>query len=236
MNHRFVSRVSVVATLGAGLLLASSAAAQNPVPTPAAGQVSQGFALHAGVATIPFAIDDDLLGLTSLTGSIGVGYKIDRLIIGATFDFTRFGSSSTSSFDDGTGTIITQTTDRTDYNFVVGPELQVALMRSPDQRAELVGSVGVLLGTWDSESTTTGGPPDPNPPPEPDQTRLLVRWRLAPGVRYWMHPNIAFSGFVGFNGTHQIRDTEDPSLPNFTDSRSAGVVSLYSQFGLTGVF
>ncbi|MBK9264227.1 MAG: hypothetical protein IPM54_31050 [Polyangiaceae bacterium] len=239
MNRKFVLRAAMLAVLGAGLLVGGSAGAQTPGSVESVGQVRQGFALQAGVATSPFAVDDDFLGFTTLSGSIGVGYKIDRVIIGATFDFARFGSSSTQSFDDGTGTVTEVTIDRTSYSFLVGPEVQIAFLRSADQRAELIGDVALLLGTWGGEVVTTGGPPDPNPPPatpEPEETDLLLRWRLAPGVRYWMHPNIAFTGIVGFSGAHQIEDTEVPNQPDFSSSRSAGIVSVYSQFGLVGVF
>ena len=239
MSHSFISRIGIAAALGAGIFLASPANAQDPVAAVAAGQVRNGFALRAGVSTMPMAIDDDLMNFTVFTGSIGLGYKIDRVIIGATFDFTRYGRSSTSTYDDGTGNTTEVTQDRSDYNFVVGPELQVAFLRSPDQRAELVGNFGLLFGTWGSDSTTTTDPPDPDPPPaesDIEKTELLVRWRAAPGVRYWMHPNIAFTALVGFNGTHQIRDYEDPSGPDSTTSSSSGVVSLYSEFGLVGVF
>lgn len=226
--HRTIFARATVA-LGFGAILFAQAGevwAQDPAPVVAGGQVKQGFALGAGIATAPFAIDDNFLNLTTFSGAINLGYKIDRVIIGATFDFSRFGSSSET--DDGMGNTIS--VDQASYSFLVGPEVQVAILRSPDQRAELIGGAALMLGTVDTVTTTSI---DPNPPPASpnDPTNILLRWRLAPGVRFWMHPHIAFNGLVGFSGFHQIRDA------NGTGSdRSASVTSLYTQFGLLGVF
>lgn len=226
MHRKHVLRIGLTVAFGAAVFLQNDPArAQVPGTAETMGQKSQGFALSAGVATTPFAIDDDLLGFSTFSGAIGLGYKIDRVVIGATFDFSRFGS--TNDVDDGMGNRIT--VDQTSYSFLVGPDLQVALARSADQRAELIGSVGVLVGTWDSETTTSANPNPP--PPTNDPTQIMLRWRLAPGVRYWMHPNIAFSGLVGFSGLHQIRESSDGS-----SNRSSSVTSIYSQFGLMGVF
>lgn len=227
MYRKLTVRLALMVGLGVGFLAqAREVRAQEPAPVVTGGQTRQGFALGAGMATAPFAIDDNFLNFTTFSGAISLGYKIDRVIIGGTFDFSRFGSSST--VDDGMGNQID--VDQTVYSFLVGPELQVAILRSADQRAELIAGGTLMLGTFDSFSTTSV---DPNPPPaSPDEpTDILMRWRLAPGVRYWMHPNIAFTGLVGLSGTHQIRDA-----PNNGTDRSSSVASLYTQFGLLGVF
>lgn len=106
----------------------------------------------------------------------------------------------------------------------------VSALRSPDQRAELIGGAALMLGTVDTV-TTTSIDPDPPPSSPNDPTNILLRWRLAPGVRYWMHPHIAFNGLVGFSGFHQIRDADGTA-----SDRSTSVTSLYTHFGLLGVF
>lgn len=227
MSRKIVARVAIALGFGVGFFAqAREVQAQEPPPAVAGGQTRQGFALGAGIATAPFAIDDDFLNLTTFSGAINLGYKIDRVIIGATFDFTRFGASSET--DDGMGNTIT--VDQASYSFLVGPDLQVAILRSPDQRAELIGGAALMIGTVDTVTTTSI---DPNPPPSSpnDPTNILLRWRLAPGVRYWMHPHIAFNALVGFSGFHQIRDADGT-----TSDRSTSVTTLYTHFGLLGVF
>jgi hypothetical protein len=227
MDRKIFGRVAIALGLGAVFFAeVREVQAQEPAPVVTGGQTRQGFALGAGIATAPFAIGDEFLNLTTFSGAINLGYKIDRVVIGATFDFTRFGASSET--DDGMGNTIS--VDQASYSFLVGPDLQVAILRSPDQRAELIGGAALMLGTVDSVTTTSI---DPNPPPSSpnDPTNILLRWRVAPGVRYWMHPHIAFNGLVGFSGFHQIRDANGTA-----SDRSASVTSLYTHFGLLGVF
>lgn len=204
-------------TVGLGLCLSAAAHAQEE-------QIRSGFALQAGLATAPQSIDDDLAGWNFLEGQLSLGYKADSLIFSLSFSFNVFskGSENPNTFP-GEPTKI----DRTFYRFLVGPEVQFNILRAADKRAELFGHIGLGFGTWDSFTTSS---PDTGPSrPEEDETRFLARWRVAPGVRYWMHPNVAVAGAVGIAGDYALNERGSVSSTNHA-------VSLYGQFGLLGAF
>lgn len=222
MHCKLVLRIGVMVALGTAFFLQNDPArAQVPGAVEIVGQQNRGFALNAGIALTPFAIEDHSLRFPTLAGVIGLGYKIDRFVITGTFDFTRTGQTNYTNLS---GSIIS--VNQSVYSLLVGPDLQVALARSADLRAELICGAAVLLGTRDRHTTIS---PNPNPtPPNNEPMPILFRWRVGPGVRYWMHPNIAFSALVGMSGMHHVRAS--------SDGGSSSMTSIYSQFGLTGVF
>lgn len=213
----------------AGLLATSAAAAQTAEPE--GRPVNSGFALQTSLISTPLMIDRDLVGFPSFEGGLSIGYKYDRFVFGIGFDFSNWSESEDFSVTDpNTGNEVQGERTRRMYSFVVAPELQVALARSADKRAELFGAVSVGLGTWDSVTTTD---PDPFPQPVPvdAELRLRVRWRVAPGVRYWVHPHVAMSLVTGISGNHMITEPDSG-----TGGESVGLTALYTQIGLLGVF
>ncbi|MRG96188.1 hypothetical protein [Polyangium spumosum] len=225
-------RTTLALSVSLAALLVAEAASAQTVDPPAAGRpVNSGFALQTSLISTPLLIgDDDLLGFPSFEGGLTVGYKFDRFVIGIGFDFSNWSDTSTfQSVDPNTGQEIEATRTRRLYSFVVAPEFQFALARSSDRRAELFGAVSVGLGTWDAVTTRD---PEPAPGPVPnDDLRLRVRWRAAPGVRYWVHPHVAMSLVTGISGNYMI--TEPDSGPG---GDTIGLTALYTQIGLLGVF
>lgn len=219
-----------VAVSLSGLFVASVAAAQTE-PESAGRPVNSGFALQTSLVVTPLMLDGAVDGFPSFEGGLSFGYKYDRFVFGVGFDFTNWSESEDFTVTDpSTGNPVTGERTRRMYSFIVAPELQVAIARSKDLRAELFGSVSVGLGTWDSVTTTD---PDPNPLPTPvdDELRLRVRWRAAPGVRYWVHPHVAMSLVTGISGNYRILDNDTDD-----ESETIGLTALYTQVGLLGVF
>ena len=91
-----------------------------------------------------------------------LGYKLCRVVVGLNLDllvYSPVGSSNTVT------------------SFLLAPEVQVALARSRDSRAELLGMLSVGLGQA-AGFFQLGG-------------------TVAPGVRYWVHRHIALSTLLG---------------------------------------
>lgn len=70
------------------------------------------------------------------------------------------------------------------------PGVRVALLRSSDERVELFGQLDLSLGH-------DFGAPSGNE---------LIGINLGPGVRYWVHPQFAFSAVGGWNGNWYLYD------------------------------
>jgi len=214
-------------------LLVTSVVSAQMAPVSDGRPVKSGFALQTSLVSVPLLLgDDDLVGFPAFEGGLTFGYKFDRVMIGVGFDFSNWSDNNTvMDVDPSTGNPITVDVTRKTYSFVVYPELQVALARSADHRAELLGSFSVGLGTWDSE-TTRDPDPSPNPTnPLDEDLRLRVRWRVAPGVRYWVHPHVGMSLVTGIAGNHMITEPNDGE-----GGESLGLTGLYTQIGLVGVF
>jgi hypothetical protein len=145
--------------------------------------------------------------------------------------------SETQSIDDPSSGLQPYSTTKSYYSFTISPELQVALARTADRKAELFGALGVGLGTWDSE-TVVDDPnyPDPTPTSNTDVLKLRVRWRAAPGVRYWVHPHIGVALSTGLSGNHIISDRDGTANGGSKSSNTTGLISLDTQLGFVGVF
>ncbi len=153
-----------------------------------AGQVGNGFVLSVGlggrlaalpVPTTPPSQTMTMMGMTTPTATtttsataidssagpkwnLFLGYKLCRVVVGLSLDllvYSPVGSSSTVT------------------SFLLAPEVQVALARSRDSRAELLGMLSVGLGQA-AGFFQLGG-------------------TVAPGVRYWVHRHIALSTLLG---------------------------------------
>ena len=211
-----MTRLLVLAVLILSLTFAPAVFAQQPV--------SDGFAIQTNISTSPQAIDDDLFGFYTIEGGLLLGYKMGGTILSLGFSFGVFsdGSKNDQTFP-GEPTEFT----RTYYHFIVGPEVQFSILRSADQRAEMFGLIALGIGTWDSFTTTV---PDNSPADtDSDETRISIRWRAAPGLRYWLHSNMAVGLAAGITGEHRLRYFE-------TGEDTLSVYALFAQIGFLGAF
>lgn len=222
--------IRAAASFGAcivGLLLSTTASAQEPDDTTGFPKPS-GFALQTSVvaSTTVFTDGGTSLSLASLEGGLTFGYKTGRLMIGVGFDFTNVGQTSTQeSFDPDTGMPTgTEQVTRNTYSFVVYPEIQVAIAQSTDKRAELVGGFSLGVGTWGQRRSNDTSTND-------DDTDIRLRWRVGPGVRYWVHPQIGMSVTTGVTGNHMLHYETSSER-----DESIAFTNLYAQIGLLGVF
>lgn len=152
------------------------------------GQLGQGFVAYTGLGgrlaglaapsappaqmMMPAMMMPTTTAATTATADFGagpqwnllLGYKLCRVVIGLNLDllvYSPTGSSNTST------------------SFSLSPEVQVALARSSDLRAELLGVLNVGLGQ------TLGF--------------FHLGGFIAPGVRYWLHRHIALSSQLGLS-------------------------------------
>jgi hypothetical protein len=189
-----------------------------PPPDEPRGQIDGGFVLEANVGgrvslaslTTGSSNVSAALGANGLSVGLLVGFKTGRLILGLNLGFFNLTESAGSS-------------SISESALLLGPEMQVVLARSNDQRVELLGDVGIDFGhVFASSSGFEGDSIDPN---------LYITYQLGLGVRYWLHPQFAVQGLTGFGGEALI----DLS----SDSESSGTASahgIFTSLGLVGVF
>jgi hypothetical protein len=188
-------------------------------------QVESGFALQANLA-VRSSVLSTVSGGMGNTTSIGLpdngiqtqlfgGYKTGRLLIGLGLEFQN-GTANTST---SVGTTTTSTSSSTSA-FLIGPEAQFALLRSGDNRVELVGDLALHFGHLFLPNVNDGS------------SNFLLTYQLGPGVRFWAHKHFALVGLTGFAG--ELYHYIPPSGANVTaDISSHGI---FGSFGMLGVF
>jgi hypothetical protein len=180
------------------------------------GQRERGFAVSINIGTRLVALAG-VGNVSGVNGGVFAGYKINRVIFGLGVDVARVANSQ--SVGNTTGT-------EADTAFLFVPGIQVAIVRSPDQRVELYGQFDLGLGTSVHEE-------DPAPGNAPDRNVFLLRYQLAPGVRFWVHPQFALNILTGVGGDFEFVTT---SQGNTSVHESTGVTSIFASLGLMGVF
>jgi hypothetical protein len=208
--------------LGGGLPSQKGAAGSQGERPP----MDSGFAMQANISTSPQTIGDDLVSVYALGGNLTLGYKTGGAILSVGFDFTAFSRSTDyTSTDVSVGAYSSK---RSYSEWMIGPDVQFTVVHSADKRAELYGLISLGFGTWSEESQST---PDPSFPstPKADEKNFNFRWRVAPGVRYWMHRNIAVGLAVGVLGDHRFYEDDDTK-------RTQSIFTPFAQLGLMGVF
>jgi hypothetical protein len=191
--------------------------AAPPVPTVAAhpvGQAGSGFLLSANFGFRPIATATGPQGTPlisgNLQGGLALGFKVGRVMLSLGLDLSALDQKSGSQ------------TDRT-TTFLLVPGLQIALVRSRDQRVELVGSVRVGAGTtMTSQPAATPMSPPMSPLP------VLTMYEIAPAVRFWAHKQFALQGLAGYSGNYIIL--------RGTSSASLGIHSAVASVGALGIF
>lgn len=197
-----------LACLSTLAVLATSARADVPPPNQ---PVDHGFVLRASLG------GKANLFATGLTGSSGslpagaslevgmmAGYKFGRATLGLNLGFLSVSSSSSGSSSSSSVS-----------SLVLGPELQVALWRSLDRRAEILGGAGLGFGHYFLSSSS------------PSSNNFHLTYQLGPGVRFWAHPHVALEALTGFSGDVLF-------LYNSGSNQTLGSYGVFAMLGVLG--
>lgn len=164
---------------------------------------------------------------TAMQGGIFGGYKLGRFLFGLGFDLSNF--QTEVAYNDGTNSakaVVSNT------GFLFSPGAQVAVLRSGDGRVELIGAAQLGFGSIVSRSYQ-----DPELPPElqavNNQRTFYFQYRVAPGLRVWALPQLAFNLLTGLSGDHLFTYTDNPS-GNQNNQRAS--TAFYVNLGAMGVF
>lgn len=164
---------------------------------------------------------------TGLQGGLFGGYKIDRYTVGLFLDIQHIGTSSmqVAGNNQSSGS-------RGDTSFLLGPGFQGAILRSKDQRIELIGTFQIGFGR-----TVTSTSNDPEVPgmykPENNTSNFHLAYSFGPGLRYWAHPQFALTLASGFAADHVFFKQDNPSGRR---ADQQNLVSMYGTIGALGVF
>jgi hypothetical protein len=218
-------RHCVALLLGAAALTVPALASAQEGGGPA--QVDSGFALQANLGARDYFLGATGTGLPSValpTVGLTAGYKFGRILLGLGLEF----SNTTSNVTMGTGAAqVSQTTS--DSNFLIGPDVEAALVRTADGRVELLGHLSLHFGHQFHDVSTTPAPPANN---NPTDSNFLLSYVVAPGLRYWVHSHFAVQAVTGFGGQafFDIPVKNNPATGNNSQH------GISSSFGLLGVF
>ncbi|MCP4527657.1 MAG: hypothetical protein GY833_17320 [Aestuariibacter sp.] len=193
-----------------------SAAQESSLPA----QTYSGFALelHIGTGTMYF-LDDDIPVFSSLQGGFFLGHKIDRVTYGLGFDIWRNSYTRKSEFDDRKSSMI---------SFLLVPGVRVAIVRSDDERVELIGQVDVGIGTSIYKQKDEDEEYEEY---ENDYKYFNFTYAVGPGLRYWVHPQFAIGVVAGLRGELlKVSNTESDY------SRLTHLMSIFGLAQFTGVF
>ena len=150
--------------------------------------------------------------LSGLRGGVFGGYKIGRAIFGLGFDLERLANGSSAPMGGGSSSATTV------FQFV--PGVSFAILRSADKRVELFGEADFGFGTTvvDKQSGVD---------------YFHFSYDVGPGVRYWVHPQFAFSALAGLDGQFEYDTTTSGGI---STTMSSGVTSIFAQLQVMGVF
>jgi hypothetical protein len=124
--------------------------------------------------------------------------------------------------------------------FGVGPGVRYAIVRSADQRVELLGSLDLGFGRTFTDSSTT-------PPPmmmmgvTTTTGGFHFAYTVGPGLRYWIHPQFAMGVLAGVRGDYDTQTTTTTTTMGGNTATSsvnntALIHSIITQLQFTGVF
>lgn len=210
---------------------AAEIAAAAEEPAPKAKQRDSGIAVHLSIGGRYVAVSPDVgtsNQSTAFTGSLFAGYKIDRFFVGLGFSIGHIGNSTRylgGTLGESSGSVGST-------SFLLGPGVEIAALRSKDRRVELYGTLRFGFGKTVFSETHEPTLPD-NYMSDRDETNFALNYQVGPGLRFWAHPQFAFTASSGLNGDHLFFAQNNPS-----GRRSDRVHSLsfYGTFGALGVF
>lgn len=181
------------------------------------GQVKQGVVVEARLGTSLLSFTTGGIGggtnvsISGLKGGIFGGYKLGRFIFGLGFELERYAA--------GTSVMGTSTSSATTvFQFV--PGVSVAILRSADKRVELFGQADFGFGTTVVDN-------------EQNVDHFHFSYDVGPGVRYWVHPQLALGALAGLDGQFEY-DTQH--MNGVSQTQSTGITSVFAQLQVAGVF
>jgi hypothetical protein len=177
---------------------------------------------------------------TQLITEMAFGYKVSRVYIGLGLEFSNNTTNQTNCLNVAAGTCGTTTNPETSTtvsssNLLLGPDFQIAILRSPDQRVELIGDAALHFGhQFQSVSVTVTPSPGGGGggATGPTESNFLLSYRIGPGVRFWAHKHFAIQATTGFGG-QAFFDIPIPNVPATGNNSDHGI---YANFGAMGVF
>jgi hypothetical protein len=204
-----------LATLALGL-----ATLGRPAPASAdEAQAESGFALESTLGGKTTLLTTGLMGAATAPANgldVGLlaGYKLGRFLFGLGLDFSNLTTAPPAPAQSASAS-----------SFLIGPEISAAIVRSGDNRVELVGDLALHFGHL---FVPTG----PNPLNLPTASNFLLNYQVGPGVRFWAHKHFALQALTGFAGElfHDI----PPARQAGTGDTS--VHGIFASFGMIGVF
>jgi hypothetical protein len=229
------SRLPGLAALALGLLALGA-------PAPAFAQDApkeNGFALNASLgarfsvlALGGAGVGAVTIGLPTFQAGLMAGYKVDRIVIGLGIEFSNTTSNTTNQSP--VPPVTTTSTTTSNSTFLIGPELQAALVRSADRRVELIADASIHFGhAFQNVSVTITPPPPPvTGPSGPTESNFLLSYAIGPGVRYWPHQHFALQAITGFGGQAYF-DLPVNGNPATGNNSQHGI---FTTFGALGVF
>ncbi|MDC3958868.1 hypothetical protein [Polyangium jinanense] len=167
-------------------------------------------------------LDDDVL-----REEVMLGYKFGRLLLGVSGYYAKHDVELHPEF--GHSHIKEET-------FWVGPEAQVAFLRSANAQVEMIGLFGAGAGTWRRWSTETEYVGTDSPlsgidgefvTKETSGQGVRLRWQLGLGVRFWSHPGFGIHLAGGILGDYRLSNSgsfAEPPVQGFVQAGLVGVL------------
>jgi hypothetical protein len=193
--------------------------AASPIAA-ASGQVQNGVVVQVRLGTRQLGFANGAGGTATtaeVQGAFLAGYKVDRFIFGLGIDVLRTSAESSSS-PQFSGS-------QSQTALLISPGVQMALLRSADQRVELFAELDLGYGHVFASNSAQTTPPD--------TSNRRIDYTVGPGLRFWAAPQFAFAGLVGLSGDFA---TVSETMGTFTQTNSISVTSIVAQLQLMGVF
>ena len=196
----------------------ASAAVSPPVLHDETGQKDSGFTFGVNISTNFFTVVPQLsLDLGIVQGGLFAGYKVGRFIFGLGFDIERVAKEQT----------IGATVSSSSTAVLFLPGVRVALLRSADLKVELFGQFDIGYGHTFSD-------PGPSAPATSNTSNHRLVYQVGPGLRYWLHPQFAFSATAALRGDFAFNSMSQPN--QIPQSSSSGVTGIAGIMEFIGVF
>lgn len=193
-------------------------------------QARNGLVVGLGIATRQPILQVD--GNTSITGSsVGasllLGVKLNRVILSLWGELDAMGS--TVQLGSAAGSSISSVSTS---SFLIGPALQLSVLRAAAGRFELLGSAQLGMGR-----SSTAHSADPLLPStvatDFPSTTFQLGYQVGPGLRFYVLRQAAISFIGGVAGDHLFVKKDSPSGLRADQLYS---ISLFGTLGALGVF